>query len=152
MTDAIREKTGLVIDAYFSGTKLRWLLDNVPGARARAERGELAFGTVDSWLMWQLTGGKVHVTDVSNASRTMLFNVHSNDWDADLLKALDIPAALLPEVQPVERALRRHRRRRCSAAPADRRRGGRPAEPPSSARPASQPAWPRTPTAPAASC
>jgi len=100
MTDAIREKTGLVIDAYFSGTKLRWLLDNVPGARAQAERGELAFGTVDSWLMWQLTGGKVHVTDVSNASRTMLFNVHRNEWDADLLKALDIPASLMPKVQP----------------------------------------------------
>ena len=100
MTDTIRDKTGLVIDAYFSATKLRWLLDNVPGARAQAERGELAFGTVDSWLMWQLTGGKVHVTDVSNASRTMLFNVHDNAWDADLLKALDIPAALLPEVKP----------------------------------------------------
>jgi len=100
MTDTIRDKTGLVIDAYFSATKLRWLLDNVPGAREQAERGELAFGTVDSWLMWQLTGGKVHVTDVSNASRTMLFNVHDNAWDADLLKALDIPAALLPEVKP----------------------------------------------------
>lgn len=100
MTDTIRDKTGLVIDAYFSATKLRWLLDNVPGARAQAERGELAFGTVDSWLMWQLTSGKVHVTDVSNASRTMLFNVHDNTWDADLLKALDIPAALLPEVKP----------------------------------------------------
>ena len=96
----IREKTGLVIDAYFSATKLRWLLDNVPGARARAERGELAFGTVDSWLIWQLTGGKVHVTDVSNASRTMLFNVHRNDWDAELLAALDIPASVLPAVQP----------------------------------------------------
>ncbi|MDM0119696.1 glycerol kinase GlpK [Variovorax arabinosiphilus] len=100
LTDTIRDKTGLVIDAYFSGTKLRWLLDNVPGAREQAERGELAFGTVDSWLMWQLTGGKVHVTDVSNASRTMLFNVHDNTWDADLLKALDIPAALMPEVKP----------------------------------------------------
>ena len=100
MADTIREKTGLVIDAYFSGTKLRWLLDNVPGARAAAERGELAFGTVDSWLMWQLTGGKKHVTDVSNASRTMLFDVRSNRWDADLLKALDIPASLMPEVRP----------------------------------------------------
>ncbi len=100
MTDTIREKTGLVIDAYFSGTKLRWLLDNVPGVREQAARGELAFGTVDSWLMWQLTGGKVHVTDVSNASRTMLFNVHRNEWDADLLKALDIPASLMPKVQP----------------------------------------------------
>ncbi|MET3391078.1 glycerol kinase [Variovorax sp. 1140] len=100
MADTIREKTGLVIDAYFSGTKLRWLLDNVPGAREQAARGELAFGTVDSWLMWQLTGGKVHVTDVSNASRTMLFNVHANEWDADLLRALDIPASLMPKVQP----------------------------------------------------
>jgi glycerol kinase len=100
MSDTIRQKTGLVIDAYFSGTKLRWLLDNVPGARAQAECGELAFGTIDSWLIWQLTGGKTHVTDVSNASRTMLFNVHDNTWDAELLKALDIPAALMPKVQP----------------------------------------------------
>lgn len=100
MTGIIQEKTGLVIDAYFSGTKLRWLLDNVPGARAAAERGELAFGTVDSWLIWQLTGGKQHVSDVSNASRTMLFNVHTHQWDADLLKALDIPASLMPEVKP----------------------------------------------------
>ncbi len=100
LTDTIRDKTGLVIDAYFSGTKLRWLLDNVPGARAQAERGELAFGTVDSWLIWQLTGGKVHVTDVTNASRTMLFNVHDNQWDADLLKALDIPPSLMPDIKP----------------------------------------------------
>jgi len=97
--DFIRERTGLVIDAYFSGNKLRWLLDNVPNARAQAERGELAFGTVDSWLIWQLTGGKVHVTDVSNASRTMLFNVHTNAWDAELLSLLDIPASLMPTVQ-----------------------------------------------------
>lgn len=100
MADTIRDRTGLVIDAYFSGTKLRWLLDNLPGVRAQAERGELAFGTVDSWLLWQLTGGKVHLTDVSNASRTMLFNVHRNEWDAELLKALDIPASLMPEVRP----------------------------------------------------
>ncbi|NDZ16817.1 glycerol kinase [Variovorax sp. WS11] len=100
MTGTIQEKTGLVIDAYFSGTKLRWLLDNVPGARAAAERGELAFGTVDSWLIWQLTGGKQHVSDVSNASRTMLFNVHTHQWDADLLEALDIPASLMPQVKP----------------------------------------------------
>jgi len=99
MGDFIRERTGLVIDAYFSGNKLRWLLDNVPNARAQAERGELAFGTVDSWLIWQLTGGKVHVTDVSNASRTMLFNVHTNAWDAELLSLLDIPASLMPTVQ-----------------------------------------------------
>ncbi|HYP70459.1 MAG TPA: glycerol kinase GlpK [Variovorax sp.] len=96
----IREKTGLVIDAYFSATKLRWLLDNVPGVRAQADAGELAFGTVDSWLIWQLTGGKVHVTDVSNASRTMLFNVHTNSWDEELLRALKIPASLMPKVQP----------------------------------------------------
>ena len=96
----IQAKTGLLIDAYFSGTKLQWLLDHVPGARAAAERGELAFGTVDSWLMWQLTGGKRHVTDVSNASRTMLFNVHTNQWDDELLALLRIPRALMPEVLP----------------------------------------------------
>ena len=100
LADTIRQKTGLLIDAYFSGTKLQWLLDEVPGARAQAERGELAFGTVDSWLLWQLTGGAVHATDVSNASRTMLFNVHSNVWDAELLQTLDIPAALMPTVLP----------------------------------------------------
>jgi len=96
----IAEKTGLLIDAYFSGTKLQWLLDNVPGARAQAERGELAFGTVDSWLIWQLTEGAVHATDVTNASRTMLFNVHSNQWDEELLALLRIPASLMPRVQP----------------------------------------------------
>ncbi len=97
---AIQAKTGLLVDAYFSATKLQWLLDNVPGARAQAERGELAFGTVDSWLIWHLTGGRRHVTDVSNASRTMLFNVHSNQWDDELLQLLHIPRALLPEVLP----------------------------------------------------
>src|SRR5207244_6920345 len=86
----IAAKTGLVIDAYFSGTKLKWLLDNVPGARAQAERGELAFGTIDSWLMWQLTGGALHATDVSNGSRNMLFNVHSNQWDTEVLAMLGI--------------------------------------------------------------
>ena len=99
-SDTILQKTGLRVDAYFSGTKLQWLLDHVPGARAAAERGELAFGTVDSWLIWQLTGGQRHVTDVSNASRTMLFNVHTNQWDADLLALLNIPASLMPEVHP----------------------------------------------------
>ncbi|MGE8320317.1 MAG: glycerol kinase GlpK [Comamonas sp.] len=97
---AIQAKTGLLVDAYFSGTKLQWLLNEVPGARAAAERGELAFGTVDSWLIWQLTGGRRHVTDVSNASRTMLFNVHSNQWDDELLALLGIPRALMPEVLP----------------------------------------------------
>jgi glycerol kinase len=98
--ETVTEKTGLLIDAYFSGTKLRWLLDNVPGARERAERGELCAGTVDSWLIWNLTGGKVHVTDYSNASRTMLFNICALDWDADLCKALGIPTSLLPQPRP----------------------------------------------------
>ena len=96
----IQARTGLLIDAYFSGAKLKWLLDHVPGARAQAGRGELAFGTIDSWLIWQLTGGAVHATDVSNASRTMLFNVRTNQWDAELLDLLGIPALLMPEVKP----------------------------------------------------
>jgi glycerol kinase len=100
LAETIRSKTGLLVDAYFSGTKLQWILNNVPGAQAQAENGELAFGTMDSWLIWQLTEGRVHVTDVSNASRTMLFNVHSNGWDAELLAALNIPASLMPSVQP----------------------------------------------------
>jgi glycerol kinase len=100
LAQTIQAKTGLLIDAYFSGTKLKWLLDNVPGARQQAENGELAFGTVDSWLLWNLTGGAVHATDVSNASRTMLFNVHANQWDAELLRALDLPPSLLPQVLP----------------------------------------------------
>ena len=94
----IQQKTGLVIDAYFSGTKLEWLLDNVPGARERAERGELAFGTIDSWLVWNLTGGRVHATDASNASRTMLFNLRTGAWDDELLKLLRVPRSVLPEV------------------------------------------------------
>jgi glycerol kinase len=94
----VQEKTGLVIDAYFSGSKIRWLLDNIAGARERAQRGELAFGTVDSWLIWKLTGGARHVTDVTNASRTMLFNLHTQEWDDELLALLEIPKALLPEV------------------------------------------------------
>lgn len=98
-TDFIRERTGLLIDPYFSATKLKWLLDNVEGARERAERGELAFGTVDSFLIWRMTGGKVHVTDATNASRTALFNIHSQQWDDDLLALFDIPASLLPEVR-----------------------------------------------------
>ena len=97
---AIRSKTGLVLDAYFSGTKLAWMLDHVPGARARAEAGELAFGTIDSWLAWNLSGGRLHVTDVSNASRTMLWNLQQGCWDAELLEWLQIPATLLPQVLP----------------------------------------------------
>ena len=97
--DLVRDRTGLVIDAYFSGTKIAWILDNVEGARQKAERGRLAFGTVDAWLVWQLTGGRVHVTDVSNASRTMLFNIHTLAWDDDLLRMLGVPASMLPEVR-----------------------------------------------------
>ena len=94
----IKHKTGLIVDAYFSATKIKWILDNVPNARAKAEHGELAFGTVDTWLVWQLTNGKVHATDVSNASRTMLFNIHTLQWDDDLLRLFDIPASVLPRV------------------------------------------------------
>jgi glycerol kinase len=96
----IQQKTGLIIDAYFSATKLKWILDNVDGARTKAENGELAFGTIDTWLTWKLTNGEVHVTDVSNASRTMLFNIHTLQWDEELLKLFNIPAAVLPEVKP----------------------------------------------------
>jgi len=97
-SDLIRDKTGLVIDAYFSGTKIKWLLDNIAGAREKAERGELAFGTIDSWLVWRLTQGKTHVTDVSNASRTMLYNIHTLQWDSELLELLNIPHSMLPKV------------------------------------------------------
>ncbi len=99
LSPKIRKKTGLVVDAYFSGTKLDWILRHVPGARARAKAGELAFGTVDSWLVWNLTGGRVHVTDASNASRTMLFNLNTGDWDDDLLDLLDVPRGILPAVR-----------------------------------------------------
>ena len=100
---AIREKTGLVIDAYFSATKLKWILDNVSGARAKAEKGELGFGTIDTWLTWKLSGGTINVTDVSNASRTMLLNIHTCEWDDELLKFFDIPRSVLPEVKPSSR-------------------------------------------------
>jgi glycerol kinase len=98
-TDRVRELTGLVIDSYFSGTKVRWILENVKGARQRAEQGKLAFGTIDSWLVWNLTGGTVHVTDASNASRTMLYNIREQCWDEDLLQLMNIPASLLPQVR-----------------------------------------------------
>ena len=98
--DKVRAKTGVPIDAYFSGTKIKWILDNVPGVRARAEKGELLFGTIDTWIIWKLSGGKIHVTDYSNASRTMIFNIHTLEWDAELLKELNIPRSLLPEVKP----------------------------------------------------
>ena len=98
-TDLIRSKTGLIIDAYFSATKIRWILENVPGARQKAEEGKLRFGTVDTWLIWMLTRGEVHVTDVSNASRTMLFNIHTLEWDQELLTLFDIPASMMPQVK-----------------------------------------------------
>jgi len=100
LSDYVRENTGLVIDSYFSGTKIKWILDNVAGAREKASKGELAFGTIDTWLIWNLTGGKVHATDVTNASRTMLFNIRELKWDEKLLKELSIPANMLPEVKP----------------------------------------------------
>ena len=99
LEDHIKQTTGLLPDAYFSATKIKWILDRVPGARARAQRGEILFGTVDSWLLWKLTGGNVHVTDMTNASRTMLFDIHRLDWDDTLLQALDIPRAMLPQVR-----------------------------------------------------
>ena len=100
LVDKIRSKTGLVIDAYFSGTKVRWLLENVPGAREKAEKGELLFGTVETWLIWKLTKGKVHVTDYSNASRTLLFNINTLEWDDEILAELNIPKSMLPEAKP----------------------------------------------------
>lgn len=100
LTETFRDKTGLVIDAYFSGTKIKWILDNVPGAREKAEKGDLLFGTVDTWLIWKLTKGAVHVTDYSNASRTMLYNIKELKWDEDILRELNIPACMLPEVKP----------------------------------------------------
>lgn len=100
LVEMFRQKTGLVIDAYFSGTKLKWILDHVPGARERAEHGELLFGTVETWLIWKLTKGKVHVTDYSNASRTMLFNINTLEWDDEILAELNIPKCMLPEVKP----------------------------------------------------
>ncbi len=146
------ERTGLLLDPYFSATKLAWLLDHVPGARERAERGELAGGTIDSWLVWQLTGGAEHLTDVSNAARTALFDIARLDWDEELLRLFRVPRALLPRVRRLERAGGHDGTRTCSA-----RRCRSPASPainrqPPSARRASSPAWRRTPTAPAASC
>ena len=100
LTEKFREKTGLVIDAYFSGTKIKWILDNVPGTREKAEAGDLLFGTVETWLIWKLTKGAVHVTDYSNASRTMLFNINTLKWDEEILAELNIPRCMLPEAKP----------------------------------------------------
>ncbi|MCF2132433.1 glycerol kinase GlpK, partial [Strepomyces sp. STD 3.1] len=98
--DTFRDKTGLLIDAYFAGTKVKWILDNVDGAREKAENGELLFGTIDTWLIWKLSGGKAHVTDYSNASRTLMFNIYDLKWDEELLEILGVPASMLPEVKP----------------------------------------------------
>jgi glycerol kinase len=135
--DPIRASTGLVVDAYFSGTKLAWLLDQVPGLRQKAERGQALFGTIDSFLIWRLSGGRLHVTDVSNASRTMLFNIHTLDWDGDILAELRIPRAMLPQVRPSSQVY--------GATEASLLGAEVP-------RPASHPARPKTPTAPVVSC
>jgi glycerol kinase len=152
LEETFRQKTGLVLDAYFSGTKLKWILDHVPGAREQAHRGELAFGTVDTWLLWQLTGGAVHATDVSNASRTLMLNVHTNQWDdepccarwtsrANAAARCTLPAT--PSATPC---------RACWALPCRWAAWRATSKARSSARPAFAPAWPRTPMAPAASC
>ncbi len=162
--DLVRRKTGLLLDPYFSATKIAWLLDNVPGARERAERGELAFGTVDSWLAWQLTGGRLHVTDATNASRTLLYDLRSGDWDDELLELFGVPRALLPEIrdtsgvvgeigadmlgwaarpEPARPASARPSRSPASSATSSRRCSGRPA---------CGRRWPRSRMAPAASC
>ena len=126
--EQLRRSTGLVIDPYFSGTKIRWLLDNVAGAHVDAAHGALAFGTIDSWLLWKLTNGRVHATDVSNASRTMLFDIRHNAWDPELLKALHIPDSVLPKVHAVEPPVRRDRCAVVRRADPDRGHRGRPTE------------------------
>ena len=141
-----------MVDPYFSGTKVKWILDNVEGARERAKRGELLFGTVDTWLVWKMTQGRVHVTDYTNASRTMMFNIHELDWDERMLEVLDIPRAMLPKVRPSSG---------CTARPTSAVKAARvflsPVSPVTSrqrctASCAFNRAWRRTPTAPAASC
>ena len=150
--ETIQAKTGLVIDAYFSASKIRWILDNVPGARARADAGKLAFGTVDTWLVWKLTDGTVHVTDVSNASRTMLFNIHTLQWDDELLKLLRRPREHAAGGPFVERGLRARVARRSASSACRSRASPAISRRRSSARCACSRAWRRTPTAPAASC
>jgi glycerol kinase len=158
--DTIQAKTGLLVDAYFSGTKLQWILNHVPGARTQALAGELAFGTVDSWLLWQLTGGchdrtrahAVHATDVSNASRTMLFNIHNNQWDEELLQWLDIPCQrVAPGASVVRRLWQRHVLI-CWVLPFALVASLVTSKVPCSARVVLMPVWPRTPMARVASC
>ena len=149
LSEYIREATGLVTDAYFSGTKIKWILDHAEGAREKAARGEVLFGTVDSWLVWKLTGGEQHVTDYTNASRTMIYNIKTLDWDDRLLSALDIPRRMLPVCTAAARCTAIPRYRACAslsrASPATSRRR-------CSGRHALRAAKPRTHTAPAASC
>ena len=152
LEEEVRARTGLVIDAYFSATKARFILDAVEGAQARAERGELAFGTVDTWLLWRLTHGEVHATDVTNASRTMLWNIHERAWDETLLTALDLPRSLLPEVRASSGSFGENRRGPARRGSAPRRCRGRPAGRPLRAEPASRPGKRRTRTARGASC
>ena len=153
LTDYVHETTGLVIDAYFSGTKISWILDHVPGARERAERGELPFGTVDSWLIWNLTGGAVHVTDYSNASRTMLFDINRLEWDERMLAELRVPRAMLPRGPADQRDLRLAPTIRCSSGPGSRSPPrSATSMPRCSARPVSNRAWSSPPTAPVPRC
>jgi glycerol kinase len=151
LAEMVQHSTGLRIDPYFSGTKIRWLLDHVSGAHIAAAHGELAFGTIDSWLLWKLTGGRVHATDVSNASRTMLFDIRHNVWDHELLKALHVPDSLLPQVHPSSHVFG-ETDAALLGAPSPSPAWPATSRPRCSARPASRPGWPRTPTAPAASC
>ena len=146
-----RDKTGLVVDPYFSGTKIKYLLDANPGLRQRADRGEILFGTVDSFLLWRLTGGRRHVTDYSNASRTLIFNIHTLDWDDELLRILDIPRAMLPSVQPSSGSLG-ETDVAWFGTPVPLTGDAGDSRRPRSARLVSRPAPPRTRTAPAASC
>ena len=151
LTDMIRQKTGLIIDAYFSATKIKWILDNVAGARKRAEKGKLMFGTVDTWLIWRLTRGEVHVTDVSNASRTMLFNINTLDWDQELLDLFGIPRSMMPEVKSSSEVYG-HTKTTIFAHKVPFRVSPATSRPRSSARCAPSRAWSRTPMARAASC
>ncbi len=152
LTEKFRKKTGLVVDAYFSGTKVKWILDHVEGARERAGKGELLFGTVETWLIWKLTKGAVHVTDYSNASRTMLFNINTLQWDDEILAELGIPRCMLPEAKAVELHLRPDRPVFPGRPDPHCGRGGRPAGGICSDRPALSRARLRIHTAPAASC
>ena len=148
----VHAKTGLLLDPYFSATKIAWILDHVPGARAAAEAGKLACGTIDTWLIYRLTGGKVHVTDASNASRTLLMNIHTGEWDDELLACFNVPRAMLPEIRSSSEVYGEVDAVAGARRASDRRHRGRSAGRPVRPGLLSTAAWPRTPTAPAASC